>query len=104
MCCSRSRAATSRQVVGSPEYRAFMDDLPLEPVLEYTVLRDGAQVTVDGPYPQPALVGSVGPQTAALEAGLASGDVITGIDGVPTFAFQQLKDAVEGSEGRAAAA
>ncbi|WP_299029962.1 RIP metalloprotease RseP [uncultured Sulfitobacter sp.] len=84
----------------SPEYRSYLDDLPLEPVLEYTVLRDGTSLTVDGPYPQPALVGSVGPQTAALDAGLASGDVIVGIDGAPTFAFQQLKDAVESSEGR----
>ena len=84
----------------TPEYREFLDALPLEPVLEYTVLRDGQSVTVDGPYPQPALVGGVGPQTAALDAGLATGDVIVGIDGMPTFAFQQLKDAVEGSEGR----
>jgi regulator of sigma E protease len=84
----------------TPEYRAYLDALPLERVLEYTVLRNGAEITVSGPYPQPALVGGVGPQTAALAAGLASGDVITGIDGVPTFAFQQLKDAVESSEGR----
>jgi regulator of sigma E protease len=81
-------------------YRAFMDALPLEPVLEYSVLRDGAALTVDGPYPQPALVGGVGPETAALEAGLAAGDVIVGIDGAPTFAFNQLRDAVESSEGR----
>lgn len=82
------------------EYRAYLDALPLEPVLDYTVLRDGASITVSGPYPQPALIGSVGPETAAMEAGLASGDVITGIDGAPTFAFQQLKAAVEGSEGQ----
>ena len=83
----------------TPEYRAYMDALPLEPVLDYTVLRGDASLTVQGPYPQPALVGRVGPETAAMEAGLASGDVITGIDGVPNFAFQQLKDAVEGSGG-----
>ncbi len=82
------------------EYREYLDTLPLEPVLEYRVLRDGASITVSGPYPLPALVGGVGPETAALAAGLASGDVITGIDGTPTFAFQQLKAAVEGSEGR----
>lgn len=87
------------QAVGSAEYRAFLDALPLEPVLDYTVLRDGQPVTVQGPYPQPALVGGVGPETAALEAGLEAGDVITGIDGRETFAFQQLKDAVEGGGG-----
>ena len=84
----------------TPEYRTFMENLPLEPVLEYTVLRDGQSVTVDGPYPSPALVGGVGAQTAALDAGLATGDVIVGIDGTPTFAFIQLKEAVESSEGR----
>lgn len=97
------QAINGREVpatVQSAEYRTYMDALPLEPVLEYTVLRDGTTITVPGPYPQPALVGSVGPETAALEAGLARGDLITGIDGQPTFAFQQLKDAVEGSDGR----
>ncbi len=88
------------QSTQTPEYRAFMDALPFEPVLEYTVLRDGQSVTVDGPYPNPALVGGVGAQTAALDAGLATGDVIVGIDGAPTFAFIQLKEAVESSEGR----
>ncbi len=85
---------------GTPEYSAYLDALPLEPVIDYTVLRDGASVTVSGPYPQPALVGGVGPETAALEAGLARGDVITGIDGNKTFAFKQLKTAVEGSGGQ----
>lgn len=83
------------------EYREYLDALPLQPVLEYTVLRDGASMIVSGPYPQPALIGSVGPETAALAAGLARGDVITGIDGASTFAFKQLKAAVESSEGQA---
>jgi len=87
------------QPVGSVEYHAFMDALPLEPVLEYTVLRDDQLLTVQGPYPQPAIVGGVGPETAALEAGLETGDVITAIDGRETFAFRQLKDAVEGGGG-----
>ncbi|KIN72274.1 RIP metalloprotease RseP [Sulfitobacter guttiformis] len=97
------QAIAGREIPAStqtPEYREFMDALPLEPVLDYSVLRNGVSLTVDGPYPNPALVGGVGPQTAALEAGLVSGDVIVGIDGVPTFAFQQLKEAVESSEGR----
>jgi regulator of sigma E protease len=81
-------------------YIAFMDSLPLEPVLEYTVLRDWETLTVDGPYPQPALVGGVGAETAALKAGLATGDAIVGINGEETFAFKQLKEAVESSEGR----
>ncbi|QUJ77576.1 RIP metalloprotease RseP [Sulfitobacter albidus] len=96
-----------REIAGRPvpsrdpieAYLEYMDSLPLEPVLDYTVERDGAEVTVPGPYPQPALVGGVGPETAAMEAGLQQGDVITAIDGRDVFAFQQLKDAVEGGGG-----
>jgi regulator of sigma E protease len=88
---------TSTQTV---EYREYLDALPLEPVLDYRVLRDGNSVTVSGPYPQAPLIGNVFPKSAALEAGLASGDVITGIDGAPTIAFKQLQVAVEGSEGK----
>lgn len=83
------------------EYVEFLDALPVEPVLDYTVLRGGTTLTVPGPYLMPALVGGVGPETAAYEAGLQAGDVITAIDGEPAFAFKHLKDAVEGSEGAA---
>ncbi|WP_299558572.1 RIP metalloprotease RseP [uncultured Sulfitobacter sp.] len=83
------------------DYVEYLDALPLDPVLDYTVQRDGTTLTVPGPYPMPALVGGVGPETAAYEAGLQSGDVITAINGTPTFAFKQLKDAVEGSGGTA---
>ncbi|MEQ6247913.1 RIP metalloprotease RseP [Sulfitobacter sp. HNIBRBA3233] len=81
-------------------YMDYMGNLPVERALDYTVERDGTERIVPGPYPLPALVGGVGPETAAFEAGLQSGDVITAIDGNPIFAFQQLKDAVESSEGR----
>ena len=84
----------------TPESREFMSNLPVEQVLEYSVLRDDARVNVDGPYPIPALVGMVAPESAALEAGLAIGDAIVAIDGNPTFAFKQLVEAVEGSAGR----
>ena len=65
----------------------------------YTVGRDGAELDVMGPYPYPALVTSVMPQSAALSAGLRVDDVITAIDGAPVFAFSQLKEAVETGEG-----
>ena len=47
----------------------------------------------------PPLVNSVTPQSAAIRAGMEQGDVITAIDGTPIFAFDELKNAVEGGEG-----
>ena len=67
--------------------------------VSYTVGRDGTELDVMGPYPYPALVTNVMPQSAALKAGLKIGDFITAIDGGPVFAFSQLKDAVESGNG-----
>lgn len=80
-------------------YAAFLDAVPLEPTLEYGVLRDGDDVTVRGAFLRPPLVIGVSPQSAAMGAGLEIGDVITAIDGAPIFAFDQLKDVVEGGNG-----
>ncbi len=84
-------------------YGAFIEDVPVEEVLAYDVIRDGRALTVDGPYLLPPLVNQVIPQSAASDAGLKAGDVITAIDGQPVFAFQQLKTAVEASDGTALA-
>ena len=65
----------------------------------YTVARAGLERDVMGPYPYPALITQVAPQSAALAAGLRVGDVITAIDGAPVFAFAQLKVAVESGNG-----
>lgn len=82
-------------------YEAFLDAIPRVPVLTYLVERDGRRIEVPGPYLLPPLVQNVGPSTAAYDVGIEPGDVITAIDGEPIFAFQQLKDAVESSDGRA---
>jgi len=76
------------------------DNLPLEQTLEYRVERDGAEMTVPGPYPYPPLITQLAPSSAAYDIGLKSGDVILTVDDTPIFAFSQLKDAVESSDGR----
>ena len=81
-------------------YADFMADLPQAPTLDYTVERNGERMVVQAPYLRPPLVNTVTPQSAALAAGLERGDVITAIDGAPVFAFNQLKTAVETSDGR----
>jgi regulator of sigma E protease len=42
----------------------------------------------------------VAPQSAALEAGMQAGDVITAIEGRPITAFSELRDAVGASDGK----
>lgn len=83
-----------------PAFRDFSEDLPQRPDLEYTVLRDGSEMQVSGPYLYPPLVSQLAPQSAAYDIGLKQGDVITGVDGTPIFDFAQLKDQVESSDGR----
>ena len=78
----------------------FTDALPVQRVLDYTVLRDGQQVDVSGPWLFPPLIQDVVPRSAAMDIDLKGGDVITAIDGEPIFAFEQLKESVEGSDGR----
>lgn len=82
------------------EFGDFIGDLPVQPVLDYTVLRDGQEKTVRGPYPFPPLIAGLQPQSAAMEIKLQVGDVITAVDGTPIFAFSQLQTSVAESDGR----
>ena len=81
-------------------YEDFMKALPLQARLDYTVLRQGREQVVSGPYVYPPIAMQIAPRSAAADAGFRPGDVITEIDGQPIFAFDQLKEQVESSEGR----
>ncbi len=83
----------------SDAYAAFIDGIPLTATLDYTVRRDGIEQTVPGAYLFPPLVSGVSPQSAAMAAGLEVGDVFVALNGAPIFAFDQLKQAVEGGNG-----
>ena len=67
----------------------------------FTVLRDGGEAVVRGPWLFPALVGDVTPGSAAEEALLEDGDVIIAVDGDPIFDFEQLRDKIVASDGNA---
>jgi len=81
------------------DFGAYIESLPVAPLLDYTVLRDGHEVTVPAPVPYPAIVGGVTPGSAAIDAGLQVGDVIYSVDGVVMHAFSQLRTYVGASDG-----
>lgn len=78
---------------------AFVENMPVQSILNYVVERNGSEVTAVGPHIYPPFVVQTSPQSAAYETGLEPGDVITGINGEDVFAFHQLRTAVEGSDG-----
>ncbi|KUP92503.1 RIP metalloprotease RseP [Tritonibacter horizontis] len=77
----------------------FVSEVPIARQLEYRVDRGGSERIVAGPVLMPSAVAGIAPRSAASDAGLRSGDVITHIDGDEIFAFAQLKDKVEQANG-----
>lgn len=82
------------------DFGAFTLAMPQTALLAYDVRRDGQIVTVAGPHISPNLVSGLVPRSAAIDAGLRQGDVIVALDGAPIYAFDQLRQVVETSEGR----
>jgi regulator of sigma E protease len=82
------------------EMNAFIDTLPKTDVLTYTVLRDGAEIDVQGPHPYPAIAIGITPGSAAADIDMRPGDVVTAIDGEPVAAFMQLRERVGDSDGK----
>ncbi len=80
-------------------WQAFTNQIQPAEALQYTVLRDGSETVVSGPYLFPPVVSQVAPRSAAMDIALRPDDVIVSVDGAPIFAFDQLKTAVEGSDG-----
>jgi regulator of sigma E protease len=80
-------------------FSAFLGDLPKQEHLDYTVQRDGSELVVEGPYVYPPVATQIIPRSAADDAGFRRGDIITSINGDPIYAFDQLREAVEGSDG-----
>ncbi|WP_227286613.1 MULTISPECIES: RIP metalloprotease RseP [Paracoccaceae] len=80
-------------------YELSRETLPPAPSLTYDIERDGRAMQVEASFPLIPVIEAVTPQSAAIDAGLERGDVIRAIDGQPIYAFSQLRDAVEASEG-----
>jgi regulator of sigma E protease len=69
----------------------------------YGLERDGQAQSVEASFPLLPIVQSVSPQSAAMDAGLAEGDLIRAVDGTPVHAFSQLREAVDASRRAACA-
>lgn len=85
------------------DFYAAHAEIDPAPLLTYRVLRGGEVIEAAGPFPQPPLVGSVSPQSAARAAGLRAGDVIVSVDGEPMVAFADLRTVTDASAGAAMA-
>ena len=82
----------------TPDLAAFFtvaDGLSDKASVSYQVTRDGQSLTVAGPNPLPPVADSVQPQSAALDAGIAAGDVILKAAGQDIASFSQLPKLVE---------
>jgi regulator of sigma E protease len=73
--------------------------LPPSAGVSYRLDRAGQEVTVDGPFPFPPVVDGVQPGSAAMDVGMAAGDVIVAVDGVPVQAFSELRTIIGASGG-----
>ncbi len=89
--------------IETPELEAFdgfIEKLPSETVLNYSVRRAGEVMTVPGPHPYPPIISSLTPGSAAMDIDLRVGDVIQSVDGEPVATFAELRDIVGASEGK----
>lgn len=80
-------------------YFETIGDLAPAQSVVWTVLRDGAQTEVTGPYPMAPIIGSIMSKSAAMDAGLMEGDVILSVAGTPVENFEQISPLVEAANG-----
>ena len=81
-------------------YFKVADGLSDKPKVSYQVTRKGQTLTVDGPNPLPPLAESVQPESAAMDAGIAAGDVVLKAAGRDIASFSQLPGLVEATGGK----
>jgi len=90
--------------VETPDYTALnevIETLPSEPVMTYRVERDGQVLNVEGPALFPPRFDNIAPGSAAMDVGLARGDVVLTADGQTINTFSDLQEIVRAAEGRA---
>jgi regulator of sigma E protease len=81
------------------EIGPLINMLPIEKTLDYRVLRGGDEIIVQGPHPRPPLASGISFESAARDAGVEVGDVVTAVNGAEIFVFDELVSAVTYAEG-----
>ena len=90
--------------VPTPDYAALntaIEGLPSAPEHRYTVDRAGETLELAGPPLFPARIDNLAPGSAAMDIGLARGDVVLEADGRTVHTFADLQEIVRAAEGRA---
>lgn len=93
------RAIDGRPVAAWADMFTIAGDLPDTGPYDWTVLRDGSEITVRAPHPAPPRIGGVAPGSAAAAAGLLPGDIIWRIDGERIMRFDSIRAKVEAAAG-----
>ncbi len=96
----RILAVDGRPVASWRDLGLLAESLPARASHDWTVLREGAEITVPGPDPVPPLVGGVAPRSPAVAAGMQPGDVILAVDGQPVRRFDELRGHVAAAAGK----
>jgi len=81
-------------------YRAFINALPTDSLLPYTIGREGEEIVVMAPHPSPPAVSMVVARSAARDAGMQVDDVITAVNGMSVVSFDQLLQSILASNGQ----
>ncbi|WP_112309474.1 RIP metalloprotease RseP [Pseudogemmobacter bohemicus] len=87
----------------TPDMKSFakaLEALPRTPEVAFRVERDGQQMTLMAPHPQPGLISDVQVKSAAIDAGIRAGDVVVKADGKDINVFSDLVDILRASDGR----
>lgn len=92
-------AVNGARVPGAGSFGEISAGLEAVPELTYTVLRDGRELDVPGPWLFPPIVSATTPASAAADAGLTPGDVIVSVNGLELHDFGALREAVTASDG-----
>ncbi|MCH2077143.1 MAG: RIP metalloprotease RseP [Rhodobacteraceae bacterium] len=93
-------AVNGTDIASLEDIAALRDTLPRTPTLVYDVIRDGDQLTVEGPHTSPPLVVAVSIDSAAQDAGIEAGDVVLTIDGEVITVFDDMIEKVAETQGK----
>ena len=77
----------------------FLTSLPVAQYRTYEIVRNGEELEVTGPNPFVPRIASLLPRSAADDADLKIGDVITAIDDKKVYTFDQIVEGVEAGGG-----